>query len=164
MLRVYRIAPLLVCIVMLRQNIKVILLIPVHPKTKSKPRQNPKLQHQNNTSENNQSHTKSSKSPRKIPNINSPKHYHLHLTLSISCSNSYISSLPLHGKTRFDPKILLSLQIHHKVSVQRKRFLADGLRQEICMLKLRRHVSNRNLLPLYQFPDKVMPYINVLRV
>ena len=39
-----------------------------------------------------------------------------------------------------------------------------GCGQEIRMLKRRRYVDDGDLCPPYQFPEKVLPYVNVLRV
>ena len=57
-----------------------------------------------------------------------------------------------------------SHQIHHYPPVKRKLLLWQRLREEIGTVVLRRYVDNLYLLPLYQFPQKVMPHVNVLRV
>ena len=57
-----------------------------------------------------------------------------------------------------------SHQVHHYTPVKRKLLLWQRFREEIGMLILRRYVDNLSLLPLYQFPQKVMPHVNVLRV
>ena len=57
-----------------------------------------------------------------------------------------------------------SHQNHHYPPMKRKLLLWQRLREEISMLVLRRYVDNVYLLPLYQFPQKVMPHANVLRV
>ena len=57
-----------------------------------------------------------------------------------------------------------SHQVHHYTPVKRKLLLWQRLGEEIGMLVLRRYVDNLYLLPLYRFPQKVMPHVNVLRV
>ena len=48
--------------------------------------------------------------------------------------------------------------------MKRKLLLWQRLREEIGMLVLRHYVDNLYLLPLYQFPQKVIPHVNVLFV